>query len=665
MSENGPLLSAVFDPSGSHLASAIVALDAHKVRVQSTQPGNSALAHAFALDKGSKLTSVSWGALSLSGGQKKQKTAAIEHQMVAIGLNKGHILLYSPTQNEVVAKLETPQGTSITDFHHSELTGTGWSVDITGTIIEWDLLTFKMKQKLTLVQDNEIKTVQTIIHANAPHLLVASHSVYLVDPRAPEEAIATFPGHVSPVHTILPVNDNLFFTAAMGDRFINLYSIAKRATQTVFVAQSNVVAISFVEFDGHSVLAAVTEDGLVEVFTDALVSAEVSNKRRNARGVQSRSANATIKLQRPSGDKVAINSVVNLDSQIVVAWLEEASIPYFERINWLTTEDNQTVLLLGDVMLEKSRPSMKPTDHSLFGHDVAAPKHYNEGNAVVTSGDNFKDLENESEEEAEEAESLAERLQKLNVEPKKKKKAQTGSLTVVLSQALKANDHTLLETVLNNRDATIIKNTIRRLDSALAVVLLNRLADKVSRQSTRQGQLNVWIKWIMVLHGGYMVSLPNLAQTLASLYATLHRRSAMLNKLMELQNHLNMLHSQVSLRRDILGRATGVENPNDVEGDSDVEYNEEWDDAREENLIDDGEEDFDSMDEIDMEQDDYSVEEGSSDGEEDDDTNINSMLDLEAEEGDSDVEVGVDYGLEEEEEEEDELAHIKNAKSRR
>lgn len=641
------LAASDFDPNGNYFASAVTALDTHKIRVQSTNT-SSTLANAFSLDKGHKLTSISWGVFSTVNTSKQQRKKrrqsngfSIENQFLAVGLNKGSILIYSPLTNEVIAKLENPNASSINDFHYSSLTNSGWSVDVGQNVVEWDLVSYKPKRQFNIQEP--INVIRVIEYDNKPHLLVASHSVLLVDIET-QETIKTFPGHISPIHTLTPITLDSFITAAESDRYINIYPLD--GVPTVLVAQSNVLSVSY----GNNTVTAVTEDGIVEVFTDPFAKAATTSKRK---GQQSKQANGRIELKRPNATSLLKieNSFIN-QNNIIITWLEDASIPYFEKIEISSISDVTTIT--------KDRPAIQAKDHSLFGQDVAAPKQYNESNAVVTSGDNLRFLDNKerqedetlaSDDEGEDGPTLAEKLEALKVQqpvPKKKQgRATAGSLAVVLTQALRANDHALLETVLSNRDETVLKNTIQRLDTSLAVVLLERLAERIARQTHRQGQLNIWVKWVMAIHGGYLVNIPNLAKSLSSLQSTLNRRAATLPRLLEIQGRLDVLYSQQEMR--LVNNEQAEDEYNESE-ESDVEYIEELEDA---NLIDDGEQDFYEEDEEGF----MSVDESS-----DEEAPIADKLsdgEIEDEENYSDVEVNGNGEIEEDSESEDEQEALK------
>ncbi|GME93483.1 unnamed protein product [Ambrosiozyma monospora] len=222
---------------------------------------------------------------------------------------------------------------------------------------------------------------------------------------------------------------------------------------------------------------------------------------------------------------------------------------------------------------------------SSTGHDVASAKHYNESHAIISSGDNLRDLQKNDEDEEEEEElSLAEKLQLQNKEDnaangsiKHKKKTNAGTLTVVLVQALKSNDHSLLETVLNNRDESIIRNTIYKMESSYAVKLIDRLSERISRNGNRQLNLNFWVKNILIYHGNYLIHNMSDKSNLNSLISVLNAKSKNLNRLMELRAKIGMVTDILEMKRDMAKVLD--EEPEEEEIEENVEYIEELDDA--------------------------------------------------------------------------------------
>jgi len=125
------------------------------------------------------------------------------------------------------------------------------------------------------------------------------------------------------------------------------------------------------------------------------------------------------------------------------------------------------------------------------------------------------------------------------------------SLGTVLNQALKTDDRDLLESCLQVSDAKIVQNTINRMDSSLAIVLLSKLADRMHRRPGRAFGLMRWMQLTLIAHGGTLVRQPDLTKKLGDLSRVLEERSRGLGSLLALKGKLDMLDQQMQHRRAI------------------------------------------------------------------------------------------------------------------
>ncbi|KAI9717058.1 MAG: hypothetical protein M1812_004993 [Candelaria pacifica] len=144
------------------------------------------------------------------------------------------------------------------------------------------------------------------------------------------------------------------------------------------------------------------------------------------------------------------------------------------------------------------------------------------------------------------------------------------SLGTVLTQSLKTNDINLLESCLHTTDLGTIRSTIERLDSPLAAVLLQKLAERLHRRPGRAGSLMVWVQWTLVSHGGYLAAQPELMKRLGSLNRVIKERANGLQPLLSLKGKLDMLEAQMQLRRSMQASSRTINS-----GLRDIEYGEE------------------------------------------------------------------------------------------
>lgn len=574
-----PLVLSSYDIRGQYLCYVTTALDKQRISVESTQTGQTEASlnkiYLYLDSSNLRVTALKWAFLNSN-----------ETLCVFIGLNNGEIWLYSPLANEVVLKLSTENSYAINDL---VVAGESlFSVDSNDVIYEFDLVKFSLRNHFKVESCVNLKRIQ---YVSENRILVASHQIFLIN-ITKKEVILTLPGHISPVSILEMLSSEYIISGAENDRFLNIYDLTSGVIKSVLVAKSNINKISM---SGQNVIAVTTEKGDVEVFIDPLIINKT--KRRN---VKSRQCTKTVSLVNTDDKLISSVNIFVTNDILNLTYLTNATIPCFTQLRWADISLDHKIKL--DLSFNLKNQS---ADRSLHGNDLASTATYREGNARITSGDNFKHIEDvikeweaeisedrsNEDEEDNKIESLADKIPIAHTT--KKKNPVTGTVAVVLSQALQSNDHSLLETVLNNRDERIIRDTIMRLKPTLSVILLERLAERISRQTHRQGTLNVWVKWCIIIHGGYLIAVPNLMKTLASLHSTLKNRAGLLDRLLALETRLDSVLNKLDTPQT--DDSNSPEYMEDVlDDEDDVEYVEELDDA---NLIESGEEGESSEDE--------------------------------------------------------------------
>ena len=148
--------------------------------------------------------------------------------------------------------------------------------------------------------------------------------------------------------------------------------------------------------------------------------------------------------------------------------------------------------------------------------------------------------------------------------PEKGLKIPSGiSLSTVLTQSLRTNDQNLLESCFHTTDLNTLRLTIQRLDSSLAGILIQKLAERLSSRPGRYGHLLVWVQWTCIAHGGAIAGRPEIASKIKILYKVLNERSSSLDNLLLLKGKLDMLDAQLTLRRQLQADRGPAHDPDD------------------------------------------------------------------------------------------------------
>ncbi|CAG9936882.1 unnamed protein product, partial [Clonostachys rosea f. rosea IK726] len=105
---------------------------------------------------------------------------------------------------------------------------------------------------------------------------------------------------------------------------------------------------------------------------------------------------------------------------------------------------------------------------------------------------------------------------------------------------------------------------------ALAGNLLNKLAARLYRRPGRAGTLMTWVQLTLIAHGGALASQPKVIQSLSGLQKVLAERAKGLTSLLALKGKLDMLESQMDLRRRMQHRSRAINQGEDEDEEEDV-----------------------------------------------------------------------------------------------
>ena len=84
------------------------------------------------------------------------------------------------------------------------------------------------------------------------------------------------------------------------------------------------------------------------------------------------------------------------------------------------------------------------------------------------------------------------------------------SVTVLLSQALRSNDHQLLEKCFAISNDRVMKSTVRQLAPQDAARLLQVAVQRLQSSPHRGKQIAAWLRALLLYHTAYLISAPGL-----------------------------------------------------------------------------------------------------------------------------------------------------------
>ncbi|GIC90845.1 WD40 repeat and Utp12 domain-containing protein [Aspergillus udagawae] len=420
------ILKASFAPSEYQLAlfaSVIQGLDAQHLRIHDTNTGRLQCEHV--LGPKETVTSLDWGYFPLrqrdrdQQGKKKRKrhsdingaSSGFEQGdvVVAFGTNASEIRMYSPIEDKIVGALGGVHDKGVVDFKFTANRPgqEGWSIGGDNKLVQWDLRTGKSTRTIHLPASTGYSTLSRPVPSNPP-VVCASQTPYLIDVEG-DESTASFPAMRNQIREIITSSTESLTTAVFlasdGDRYINVFDVEGRKLVLNLVADTEVSSLALTSGSGQGpddalamekqILAAVTEDGTIELFTKPLVPPKDQSSKTSlkARGRQlTRRAESSIKITQSetSDASVPVVAATFQGTDILIVWAEGGIIPVFERINCIDI-DTEELAFTGLKKIVKTKSSSVLASVTTNGIRAAGETQVDESRAVVEQGDLVED----------------------------------------------------------------------------------------------------------------------------------------------------------------------------------------------------------------------------------------------------------------------------------
>ncbi|KAJ6101094.1 hypothetical protein N7499_000724 [Penicillium canescens] len=461
------ILRAAFSPSEYQLAlfaSVIQGLDAQHIRIHDTNTGRLQCEHA--LGPKETVTSLDWGYYGGSGkgrdqSKKKRKrgsdvNGAIDGLdqgdiVVAFGTSTSDIRMYSPSEDKVVGTLTGAHEKGIKDFKFTaDRPGQeAWSIGGDNKLVQWDLRTGQSIKTIHLPASSVFSALSRPVPSNLP-LICASQTPYLIDAENADESPVQFPAMRNPIHTVVSSSSESagegFFLASDGDRFINVFDAATQKLVRNLVAEQDVSSVSL-HTDGNStpekqILAAVTEDGTIELFSKPFVQPQnaPAASAKASRKQMTQKANAALKITHTASSSacVPVISISFQDPNIVVAYAEGGVVPVFERVRFLD-ENSEELAFTGTKTVTKTKSSSALSSVTTNGAKNSAESRVDETRMVVEQG-NLVDNDVEMEDSRQDADSESGSEEDSDDEDNKKSKASSEKGTKPTKQVAATED---------------------------------------------------------------------------------------------------------------------------------------------------------------------------------------------------------------------------------
>ncbi|XBW36561.1 hypothetical protein QEN19_002137 [Hanseniaspora menglaensis] len=495
-----------------------------------------------------------------------------DNELALIGLNNGNLIVYSILDSKVINNL-TVSKQEIACLNKSSNNHV-FCLDIENVLYDIDYFasTINRLKDLTVFVNNSNgnnEKITNLVAVKENEFLLTTQSIKHVNIEN-EDVINTFPGHLTYIKDIGLLKkdkDTIFYTFSNEDKFVNFYNMKEGGRlMLVLSCNENVKEVSYKcdEDNGTvTVVTVITQEGNLEIFKDPFSknSDDVSgSKKRKKMNKISKKSDLQIKFKQLEADLNILQLIINNGNRLALFYKDGRKTSD----NIIVEQFEYSYDLKDHYRLE--RVEVKAIDLRTLGEfvnqsDEASKKSYKEKNSYITQGDNFTTLETQLSEilnKEIDAESSGTTfgdiaINNINVHSNNKnnknkkisnKKTHiVGTLTTILRQSLKSNDHTLFDQVLNTKDPQVIKMTLWKLPATQAPDFLARLTDKViantNSSSNNNNSIDLWLYYTLTIHGNYLMQFSKhmqLKSQLSNLYFIVSKKAGFHNKLNKLKS---------------------------------------------------------------------------------------------------------------------------------
>lgn len=539
---------------------------------------------------GSRLTCLSWRTSPKFRSKRRKRKSTDDTLLeqsfnIGLGTVAGTIFIFDVLSGEIKTSLKGGHDDKVNDLNWNKKTDLLYSCSDDRYITEWAVESQEVKCKWK-ADKSSVHSVQ--ISPEGDCLLSAGRDIRLWDLER-KEILKKFTGHATPVSHLLftplkregsasngvehcRTDGYYFLSGAEQDRFLNAWKVNlesnDRSSIVSFALSDDPVSLEMKQCSNQEKplhLIVVSRDGQLHLFEQSL----------NGHVKKPVNPKTTLQLATP-GTKDATPEPVPIicarfaessEPSILIAYGSPMK-PQFEILKYEELERNvclvrdyRSGLLVREENNNQRTPDtnkaqVKPNLLTTLGAENMALARPSCGDSG--SGTKLK-KGSATEKTASQELSMEDRLKTMNLTPSvsqqpkagKRNIPKVGSMTQMLVQALNSQDKRLLEDVLSNgAKPAIIQNTVKRLPVNCLIPFITELVHRIQASPSRGSHLVPWIKNVMTIHMSYLMSVPNLVESLGGLYQMFESRVAVYSRLCKLQGRLDLMLAQVSAQTE-------------------------------------------------------------------------------------------------------------------
>ncbi|XP_046551150.1 WD repeat-containing protein 43-like [Haliotis rubra] len=490
---------------------------------------------------------LSWGpGRHLSGTPKrkrrKKSSGGMEEiedlDLIAIGTTNGNILLYSVAKGDIHTQFDDGHTDTVNGICWHPEAPTLYSCSSDHNVIEWDVVTGKVKQKWKADKGG----VYCVCMCSHSHLLTAGRSIKVWEIHT-RQLLKSFTGHATEVFRLISVpligetapkpnsaEHSYFLSAARNDRVINACTVQNE----LCLFQSILLAV-------------VTKSGQVLVFEHTL-NGRLKKPLRPKVKIQLVTAGGGVREDTPRPIPVLSAHIHGGEEKSLLLAHGSYLKPTFEKVAYdpsqpevcLIREDPLRTAFKKDGGVSKIRTPGVSKEATVLVPANMVPKD------PSLSADKRRKRQNSVGEL-----TMEERLHAISLDKSDTKGGASApptaeSVVHLLTQALQSKDKKLLSTVLHRSGEKVIQKTIRKLPIVCVLPLVHELSKRMEGHPQSASKSVKWLKTVMAVHTSYLMTFPEIVDKLSSLYQMMDARVSMFSKLSRLQGKLDLVLTQIT-----------------------------------------------------------------------------------------------------------------------
>ncbi|KAI1724071.1 dip2/Utp12 family domain-containing protein [Ditylenchus destructor] len=127
-----------------------------------------------------------------------------------------------------------------------------------------------------------------------------------------------------------------------------------------------------------------------------------------------------------------------------------------------------------------------------------------------------------------------------------------ASFSILLSQSIQSGDHERVSSIISRTDVQpdMIQKTVDELP-VLSVIPFLQMVERAMQEEAMENNGNAWMTWldaVLVTHSSYLSTITDLDKRIGYLNKWIHKRTANLEKLLQLQGKLEVVSQQMTVR---------------------------------------------------------------------------------------------------------------------